>query len=84
VHNASKKEQAAVTRAFEAACEELGIGLLGLDVWKRELVAALILRLANAGELDSSVLQRAAVTQFRDDNLNSFTNEVAGREPRPS
>jgi hypothetical protein len=80
VHNALKKKQTAVTRAFEAACDELGIGLFSLDVWKRERVADLILRLANAGELDSSVLQRTAVTQFRD--AGGSLNETA--EPRAS
>jgi hypothetical protein len=82
VHNTLKKKQAAVTRAFEAACDELGIGLLGLDVWKRERVAYLILRLSNAGELDSSVLQRTAVTQFKEAGSRSSLDEVA--EPRAS
>jgi hypothetical protein len=71
----TKKQQRAISRAFDGACDELGIGMLGLDVWKREQLAQLILRLAGKGEIDSAALQRRAVTQFENTKAkNSSTS----------
>ena len=70
----TKKQQRAISRAFDGACDQLGIGMLGLDVWKREQLAQLILRLAGIGKIDSATLQRWAVTQLRIANAeNSST-----------
>jgi hypothetical protein len=69
----TKKQQRAISRAFDGACDELGIGMLGLDVWKREQLAQLILRLAGKGEIDSATLQRWAVTQFENTNAENFS-----------
>ena len=71
----TKKQQRAISRAFEGACDELSIGMLGLDVWKREQLAQLILRLVGEGEIDSVTLQRRAVAQFENANAeNSSTS----------
>ena len=61
----SKKQQQAISRAFEGACKELGIGLLSLDAWKRERLAQLILSFAEKGVFDAAALQRDAVTQYK-------------------
>ena len=79
----TKKQQRAISRAFDGACDELGIGMLGLDVWKREQLAQLILRLVDdQGELDSAALQRRAVIQFTSANAedSSPTTEVAVKD----
>jgi hypothetical protein len=71
----TKKQQRAISRAFDGACDQLGIGMLGLDVWKREQLAQLILRLAGIGEIDSATLQRRAVAQFENTKAkNSSTS----------
>jgi hypothetical protein len=51
--------------AFDAACQELGIGQKSLDVPMRERLVACILRLARQGERDAAALQRQAVLYFR-------------------
>ena len=61
----SKKQQQAISRAFEGACKELGIGLLSLDAWKRERLAQLILSFAEKGVFDAAALQKDAVTQYK-------------------
>jgi hypothetical protein len=78
----TKKQQLAISRAFDGACDELGISMLGLDVWKREQLAQLILRLVDdQGELDSAALQRRAVIQFTSANAeNSPTTGVAVKD----
>jgi hypothetical protein len=48
-------------RAFDAACQELGIGIEGLDVPKRERLVACIIRLARQGESNADALQKRAV-----------------------
>jgi hypothetical protein len=55
----------AVNQALDGACEELALSLQSLDVWKREQIAEVIRSLANDGERDVAVLQRRAVTYFR-------------------
>ena len=61
----AKKQQTAISRAFEGACEELGVGLSSLDVWRREQLAQLILQLVSEGELESTTLQMNAVSRFK-------------------
>ena len=51
--------------AFEAACEDLGIGEGSLEVTKRERVSKFILKLVLKGETDIDVLHRRAVIHFR-------------------
>jgi len=48
-------------RAFDAACQELGIGIEGLDVPKRERLVECIIRLARQGESNVDALQKRAV-----------------------
>ena len=67
----AKKQQRAISRAFEGACEELGLGLGSLDVWKREQLAQLILQRVGKDEFDSDALQRCAVSQFKDANAEN-------------
>ena len=79
----AKKQQRAISRAFDGACEELGIGMLGLDVWKREQLAQLILCLVDdQGELDADALQRRAVIQFMSANAedSSTTTGIAVKD----
>jgi hypothetical protein len=52
-------------RAFDGACEELGLGDFSLDVAKRERLAQEMQRLVCKGERDPVVLQRTAVSQFK-------------------
>ena len=58
-------EMIAFGNAFEAACDELGIGDNSLDVAKRERVALLILACIRKGETDLDALRRRAVIHFR-------------------
>jgi hypothetical protein len=60
-----------VERTVDLACEELAISMQSLDVWKREQIAEMILSLASDGERDVELLQRRAVTHFR--NLGEAT-----------
>ena len=60
-----------VSQALDAASEELALSLQSLDVWKREQIAEVIHSLADDGERDVAVLQRRAVTYFR--NLGEVT-----------
>lgn len=62
--NAIKERQRAITDAFEAASDELGIGMGSLEVWKRETLAQIILELANEGCSESGMLA-SAVARFR-------------------
>jgi hypothetical protein len=71
----SKKHQQTISRAFEGACEELRIGMLSLDAWKREQLALLILSLVAQGELDGAALQRRAVSEYK--NANSESSSTA-------
>ena len=52
-------------RAFDGACEELGLGAFSLDVAKRERLAREMERLVCKGERDPAVLQRTAVSQLK-------------------
>ena len=52
-------------RVFDAACDELGIGMHSLDVVLRERLVQCILRLARQGEVKPEALQRRAVLYVR-------------------
>ena len=78
-----KAQQRAISRAFDGACHELGISMLGRDVWKRERLAQLILRLvSDEGKLDSAALQKRAVVEFISGAAenSSSTTASAGKE----
>lgn len=71
-NQSDKKAAAGDKPSVCCACDELGIGMLGLDVWKREQLAQLLLRLVDdKGELDSAALQRRAVIQFMSANADN-------------
>ena len=76
-----KAQQRAISRAFDGACHELGISMLGRDVWKRERLAQLILRLIE-GKLNSAALQKRAVVEFISGAAENFssTTASAGKE----
>lgn len=46
----SARELTQLSRAFDAACRELGIGLTGLDVPKREELVKHAMRIAHAND----------------------------------
>ena len=78
-----KAQQRAISRAFDGACHELGIGMLGRDVWRRERLAQLILRLVNdEDKLDSAALQKRAVVEFNSGapEDSSSTTASGGKE----
>jgi hypothetical protein len=52
-------------QVFDAACDELGIGMLSLDVALRERLVQCILRLARQGESNPEALQKRAVLYVR-------------------
>ena len=57
-------QQIALTRAFDAAREELGIGFGSLNVWKSELLGRILSRLAREGDWDPGTLARKAADSF--------------------
>ena len=59
-----RNRQLIVTRAFEGACEKLGIGLGSLDVWRRELVTQIVQDCAAAGDVPLETLQARIVSEF--------------------
>jgi hypothetical protein len=61
----TRHQQLALTRAFEVASEELGIGRGSLDVWKNERLGQILDSLAREGDWDPSHLARKAVAAFR-------------------
>jgi hypothetical protein len=61
----TRHHQLALTRAFEIASEELGIGRGSLDVWKSERLGQILGCLAREGDWDPSRLARKAVAAFR-------------------
>ena len=60
----TRRQQLALTRAFEIAREELGIGRGSLDVWKSELLGQILECLAHAGDWDPDTLARKAAASF--------------------
>jgi hypothetical protein len=68
----TRREQLALTRAFETAREELGIGRGSLDVWKSELLGQILEGLAHAGDWDPDTLARKAAASF----LNETTPDL--------
>jgi hypothetical protein len=59
-----RNRQLIVRRAFEGACQHLGIGLGSLDVWRRERVAQIVEHCAAAGDVPLETLQPEIVDQF--------------------
>ena len=57
-------------RVFDAACDELGIGVHSLDVALRERLVQCILRLARQGELNPEALQKRAVLYVRNTEVS--------------
>ena len=62
------------TRAFEAACKELGIGEGSMDVWRKERIARLLEAFAHTKGLDSAGLARKAVDAFLSEASGSETS----------
>lgn len=60
----AREHQLALTRAFEAACRELGIGEGSMDVWRKARIARLLEAFAHTKGLDSARLAREAVAAF--------------------
>jgi hypothetical protein len=61
-----------LSRAFDVACRELGIGLVGLDVQKRERLVKRAMKLAHANDRRAprgSIGTRACVAQHLVDEL---------------
>ena len=63
-YSRARKQQAVLARAFDAVCEELGIGLGSLDVWRRERVGELLATLADAEDFDWRILSAKVVDAF--------------------
>jgi hypothetical protein len=59
-----RHRQLIVTRAFEGACEQLGIGFGSLDVWMRERVSRIVEERAAASDVPLETLQAEVVDQF--------------------
>jgi hypothetical protein len=70
----AREQQLAVTRAFEAACKELGIGEGSMDVWRKERIARLLEAFAHTKGLDSAGLARKAVDAFLSEASGSETS----------
>jgi hypothetical protein len=60
-----KARQVAIAAAFDGAAEELGIGMGSLDVWKRELLARIVVEFAPKYGADSDALQSLSAARFR-------------------
>ena len=60
---ATREQQRALTRAFEAACRELDIGAGSMDVWRKERIARILEAFAGT-DGDWVDLTRKAVTEF--------------------
>jgi hypothetical protein len=72
-----REQQLGLTRSYEAACTELGLGTGSLDVWKKERLARICEALAGAGDLDWASVTRAAVSAF----LSELAVSRAGSSP---
>jgi hypothetical protein len=59
-----RDQQLALSRAFEAARQHLGIGCGSLDVWRSELLGRILSRLARDGNWDPGNLARMAAESF--------------------
>lgn len=64
-------------QVFDAACEELGIGMQSLDVALRERLVQCILRLARQGERNPEALQKRAVIYVRNTEQGRARGSVA-------
>jgi len=56
--------QRIATRAFEGACEDLGITLGSLDVCRRERISQIVEDCAAAGDVPLETLRAQIVSQF--------------------
>ena len=74
---ATREQQVALTRAFEAACRDLGIGAGSMDVWRKERIARILETLAIAEDADWHSLAGEAVTAFL---AEASVPEVSPRE----
>ena len=61
---ATREQQVTLTRAFEAACRDLGIGAGSMDVWRKERIARILETLAITEDADWHSLAGKAVTAF--------------------
>jgi hypothetical protein len=52
-------------RAYTGACSELGLGMDGQDIPRRERLANILVRLFQGGEHNPETLQRRAVMYLR-------------------
>ena len=60
----AREQQLALSRAFEAACAELGVGPGSLDVCRKERLAKIIEVLSGAEDWDWASLARKAISAF--------------------
>ena len=82
---AMREHQLALTRAFEAACKELGIGAGSLDVWRKERLARILEAFAKedtdwfslAGKAVATFLSEAAASEVS--HHRAFTDNDPGR-----
>ena len=75
-----RNRQRIVTRAFEGACEKLGIGLGSLDVWRRERVSQIAEECAAAGDMPLETLQARIVSGFGPNVKGRLIFSVCGGE----
>jgi hypothetical protein len=61
---ATREQQLALTRAFEAACRELDIGAGSMDVWRKERLVRILETLASSVDADWVGLACKGVTAF--------------------
>ena len=59
------EEHADLRRAYDKACEDLGLGTTDNDLSLRERLAVLMLSLAKGGERDFHVIRAQAVHQLQ-------------------
>jgi hypothetical protein len=65
----TRHQQLVLTRAFETASDELGIGPGSLDVWKSERLGQILDCLAHAGVWDADALAKKAVASFLSETM---------------
>ena len=78
----TRHQQLVLTRAFETASDELGIGPGSLDVWKSERLGQILDCLTRAGAWDADTLARQAVARFLSETMPALGSNP--ERPRPS
>jgi len=73
-----RNQQLALSRAFEFARRELGIGCGSLEVWRSELLGRILSALAREEDWDPDTLARKAVDRF----LSETTPDLRGNGDR--